>query len=322
MTAMNRGLLAGWLTALVLSGVGGASAAPAVPERPDVRAIAALIERPNADCNAATFFLQAERVYRETEAAELKKPHALRLPLPPEHPAAKLVLKGTECRRAEFPYSRDFAIPPTNQEIPMRALYWTTAIGLSEEAQRLRAAGKLDEARRTFARVTQLGLLLYEDPGITYIQDMISLNVLALGVAGLGDLALARGDKGAAEGCEAFLAASRAYLEQVGVFLRDVLPLTRLVPDPEAGRIRDAATLLGVARNPTLKIELIQYLGIARPLCTRAETRTAIEQALKRSAKEDEDARIRKVAAWALATKAEEAREIIQGYLKHPSPMP
>jgi hypothetical protein len=319
MSMMNPGLLAG---ALVLFAGGGVSAMPAVPERPDVRAIAALIARPTADCNAATFFLQAERVYRETEAAELKKPHAERLPLPPEHPAARLVLKGTECRRAEFPYSRDFAIPPTNQDIPMRALYWTTATGLSEEAQRLRAVGKTDEARQAFARVTQLGLLLYEEPGITYIQDLISLNVLALGVSGLGDLALARGDKGAAESCEAFLSASRGYLEQVGVFLRDVLPLARLVPDPEAGRIRDAAALLGIARNATLKIELIQYLGIARPLCSRAETRTVIEQALKRSAQEDEDARIRKVAAWALATKAAEAHEIIQGYVKHPSPMP
>ena len=212
----------------VLLAAGEASAAPAAPERPDVRPIAALIARPTVDCNAATFFLQAERVYRETAAAELKKPHAQRLPLPPEHPAAKLVLEGTECGRAEFPYSRDFAIPPTNQEIPMRALYWTTATGLGEEAQRLRAAGKTAEARETFARVTQLGLLLYEDPGITYIQDVISLNVLSKGVEGLGDLALARHDERRGPGLRGLsLRPAAAYLEQVGVFLREVVPVAR-----------------------------------------------------------------------------------------------
>jgi hypothetical protein len=289
-----------------------------------VKPIAALIARPTVDCNAATFFLQAETVYRETAAAELKKPHEQRLPLPPEHPAAKLVLEGAECGRAEFPYSRDFAIPPTNQEIPMRALYWATATGLGEEAQRLRAAGKTAEAREAFARVTRLGLLLYEDPGITYIQDVISLNVLSKGVEGLGDLALARHDERSAQACEAFLAASRAYLEQVGAFLREVVPAAALADgaDREAGHIRGAAVLLAVARNPVVKIELLQYLGLARPLCADPETRSAIEQALGRSAKQEGDARIRKVAAWALATTPAEARGIIQGYVKHPSPMP
>lgn len=301
------------MTVILLPFVVGLVAAPAapgvLPQLPDVAPIAALIERPAGDCNAAERFLRAEEIYRERE---LRKPSEERKPLPADHPAMQLVLEGLECRRCEFPYSADLAIPPTEQTIPMSALYWAASAGLVERGRELYEAGHTRPAREEMGHALQLGLLLFEEPGITFIQQLVALRVLADAAEGLGDLAIASGDEDDAAACARFLARSHAYRDDLGVLMREVLAYPPLQNDPEshAPAVQRIAPLFDATANKAIQLEILLYLSFARAVLAPSAARDAAEATLQR-ARRSPDRRIGQLAKWGLGLDAGEARRIL-----------
>jgi hypothetical protein len=296
---------------------GATAGATVLPQLPDVAPLAALIDRPSLDCNAADRFLEAEEIYRQ---GELQKPVEERTPLPLDHPAMTLVLDGLECRRCEFPYSADIAIPPTEQRIPMAALYSAASAGLVEHSRELREKGDVDRARQELGRALQLGLLLFEEPGITFIQHLIALRVLADAAEGLGDLAIARGDEEVAATCARFLARTNAYSDDLGVWWREFMAYPALQEDPagHASVVRKLAPFFDATSNLALQLEILVYLGLAQAVLDPSPAREAAVATLER-ARRSPDRRIGKVAEWALGLEAEEAVRTL-GHLAGPAP--
>jgi hypothetical protein len=308
------------LRPLVLTLAAAPAAAGVLPELPDLTPLAALIDRPSGDCNAADRFLEAEEIYRQ---GELQKPAEERRPLPLDHPAMKLVLEGLECRRCEFPYSADLAIPPTEQPIPMGALYWAAAAGLAERGQRLRDEGQTGAAREEYGRALQLGLLLFEEPGLTFIQQLVALRVLSQAAEGLGDLAVARGDEDDAAACARFLARSHAYRDDLGVLMREVLAYPPLQKDPEAHAplVPKVAALFDATTNEAIQVEILIYLGFAHAVINDPEARDAAEATLAR-ARRSPDRRLRTLADWGLELEAGEARRLLGEISGWPATLP
>ena len=280
-----------------------------LPELPDVTALAALVDRPSGDCNAADRFLEAEEVYRR---GELHKPAEERTPLSADHPAMTLVLEGLECRRCEFPYSADLTLPPTDHPIPMSAVYWAASARLAEQGHVLREKGQEVRARQEYGRVLQLGLLLLEDPGMTFIQQLIALRVLSQAAEGLGDLAIAGGDEDTAASCARFLAQTNAYRDDMRALVGGVLAYPPLLADPgsRAAQVREVAPLFDATTNGAVQLELLVYLGFARALLEPSEARDAARATLE-GARSSPDPRIRKLAGWGLDLDADEARRIL-----------
>jgi hypothetical protein len=287
-----------------------------LPELPDVAPLAALVERSSGDCNAADKFLEAEEIYR---VGELRKPAQERMPLPADHPAMKLVLEGSECRRCEFPYSADLTIPPTDHPIPMSALYFASAAGLAERGRTAREEGREDRSRLEYGRAMQLGLLLFEDPGMTFIQQLIALGVLSQAAEGLGDLAIAGGDEDVAATCARFLARTHRYRDEMKALVGGVLAYKPLLADPgsRAAQVREVAPLVDATTNKAIQLEVLIYLGFARALVDDPSARDAARTALER-ARRSPDARIRKLANWGLGLDTDEARRILGDAMSWP----
>ncbi|MCG6925787.1 MAG: hypothetical protein LJF30_10805 [Acidobacteria bacterium] len=285
------------------------AAAGVLPELPDVAPLAALIDRPSGDCNAAERFLEAEETYRRDE---LRKPTEQRTPLPPDHPAMKLVLAGLECRRCEFPYSVDLTLPPTEHPIPMSAVYWAASAGLVERAGMLQREGRTAESRKELGRVVHLGLLLIEDPGMTFIQQLIALRVLSQGAEGLGDLAITDGDEDVAATCARFLARTHAYRDDMRALVGGELAYPPLLADPgsQGAQVRKVAPLFDATANKAVQLEVLVYLGFARALVDEPAARDAAGATLER-ARRSPDRRIRKLGDWGLGLEEGEARRIL-----------
>jgi hypothetical protein len=234
----------------------------------------------------------------------------------------KLVLEGLQCRRCEFPYSADLAIPPTEQTIPMGALYWAASAGLVEGGQRRRAEGAPGAAREEFGRALELGLLLFEEPGITFIQQLVALRVLADAAEGLGDLAIAQGNEDDAATCARFLAQSHAYRDDMGTLMREVLAYAPLQDDPEghAPLVHQVAPLFDATANRALQLEILLYLSFARAVLDPSAARDAAEATLER-ARRSPDRRIGRLAEWGLDLEASEARRILGDVSGWPAPL-
>ncbi len=274
------------------------------PSPPDAAAIAALVERPTADCNAADFYMQAQEAYRP----ELKKPREQRLQLAGDHPALGLILKGWGCRRCEFPYSKDLTLPPWEQTIPMSHLYWSAARTLVARGEPLRQQGRLGEARAASAQAVSLGLHLLQDPGLTFIQRIVALKTLSIGVESLGDLAIAGGQKETAAACERFLAASREYVDGLLRFVREEVPARPLLESPktQADHLRLVSGYYAGTNDTPVRVEILMYLAFAQSLVDDAGARDAAQATLRRAAR-DPDPRLAKLAQWGLTFDARTA---------------
>jgi hypothetical protein len=306
---MSR-LCASLLLAGLTATLAGASE---LPPPPDVAPIAALVTRPTGNCNAADSFLRAEEILRpELDRNELA--------LQRSHPAVVATLAGLACRRCEFPYSRRLAIPPTEQPIPMSRLYAGVAAMLFEEGEGLLAAGRPSEAERSFVDAARLGLLLHEEPGLTIIQEILALNVLARAAEGLGDLAIARGDETTAATCARFLARRRAYVDGAMRFVRE-LGYARLARDPrtQADKVREVVAVFAATQSPALRAEMLLYLSLASGLVENVDARSAA-RAILEEARSNPDQRIRALAEWGLMLTPDAAREQVRIMASSPWP--
>ncbi len=294
--------------AIVLFGV---SAGPALPPVPDVSAVAALAPRPSGECNAADFFAQAETAFFSGN----RDPDA---PLSPDDPVMAYLLEGMACRSAVFPYSKTLAIPPTDQRIPASRPYRAATETFVRSGRQLARAGRLDAADAEFRKAIVLGTLLYEEPGITIVQDAISLSILSRGAEGLGDTALARGDSATAAVCSRFVTKARAYLEASSGFVK-ALPLRALAArlEDQEERVAAVAALDAPGLRPSLRVEILMFAALARPLLKT--TPPSVDRALERASR-DVDPRIRALAGWASGLGVEEARRIIGTLASSPWP--
>lgn len=294
------------LTVLLLGLSALRPAAAPVPELPAVGEIVALAPRPPGPCNAATFFQSAEQAFVARNRADAAL--ALRA-LAPDDPVLALVLQGMSCRSCEFPYSRTMAIPPTEQRIPASSLYRSAAETFVEEGRRLEKQGRLGEAEAEFRKAIVLGRLLLEDPGITLIQDAISLSVLQRGAEGLGDVALARGDARRAETCSRFIVGARAYLEGSSRLVKG-FPIRGLRDAPSAQReaVAAIAALDAPEVRGSLRVEILMFVALALPVV--ADLPPAVRGVLER-ARADRDPRIRAIAEWGRSLDAREAQRQI-----------
>jgi hypothetical protein len=301
---------------ILLAGLAASGAAvPSLPTPPDVGGLVALAPRPTGPCNAATYFERAEQAFVASGRADAKLP--LRA-LAPDDPVLALVLQGMGCRTCEFPYSRTMAIPPTEQRIPASSLYRSAAEAFVEKGRSLQQQGRRDEAEGEFRKAVVLGRLLFEDPGITVIQDAISLSVLERGAEGLGDLALARGDARRAETCARFLAGARAYLEGSSRLVKG-FPIRGLRDAPSAQReaVAAIAALDAPGLRGSLRVEVLMFVALARPVV--ADPPPVVSQALER-ARRDRDPRIRALAEWGLRLDVREAQRLIAQLAGSPWP--
>jgi RNA polymerase sigma factor (sigma-70 family) len=281
----------GWV---LLASLGTAAESAPLPRPPDIRSIAALAPRPTGDCNAAVFFEQAEDVLRRSGRSDAGRNRSALLP---GDPALRLALRGMECRRSEFSYSRRMAWPPTEQPIPMLTLYRGVASRFVEDGRDRLRRNEIAPAEAEFRKAVVLGTLLYEDPGIVVIQDAIALNVLLRGVEGLGDAALARGDQGTAAVCARFVADARAHLEGVARFVRH-MPYRGLLESPtqQGDAVAAVASLYAPEVKTCLRNEVVLLVSVARPLVDRPSA-LRLEATLERAAR-DADPRLRMMARW------------------------
>ncbi len=289
--------------ATVLLSLGAAGVGHSLPAPPDTRAVLALAARPTGACNAATFFEQAETAY-------FKGQRAAQAPLPAGDPVLGLVLQGMSCGSCSFPYSQSLAVPPTEQRIPASRPYRAAAETFVRSGRELMRAGRQAEAEAEFRKAIVLGRLLYEDPGITVIQDAVSLSILSRGAEGLGDLALARGDRATAEGCARFIAETRAYLEGSSRFVKG-LPYQGLLDRPadQSEIVAAVAALDRPGLRLSLRVEVLMFVALARPLLGAVPA--AADEALER-ARHDDDPRMKALGEWGSGLGAGEARRVIR----------
>jgi len=158
-----------------------------------------------------------------------------------------------------------------------------------------------------------LGLLLYEEPGITFIQDLISLRVIAEGAKGLGDLAIAEENKDAAGTCAAFVEQSQAYTEGISRFIREQLTYEALLrnPDSQSAHIRELVDRYKKVSNPKVRLEIMLFAGLARPLMTDPDAIRELDALVAESLR-DPDVRFQRLGAWIRDLDIESAREQLQ----------
>jgi hypothetical protein len=266
-----------------------------LPNLPDWTALAGRAPSPPSHCNAGGTLDAAERLF-------FAKPANERGPLREGVREFDMAVAALECDHCILPYSQELAIPPTEQRIPSSKFYWTVSAALAARGAGLAAQGKLLEAERDYQRVLRLGLLVFDDPGFTYIQQFIGLHILADAAQGLGDLDLARGNSQGAAECAEFVRETRRYREDAARFVRENLSWVRLTEDPVASAkaVPSVAALLALPQNKPLRGEVAMYLGLARALLPSEDAQAAAQAALERASREDPDPRMRKLSHWAL----------------------
>jgi len=280
-------IFAAWLPAAV---------AVTIPEPPPVTEIAALVERPEGQGNAADYYLQAEKMYRESELA---KPEADRMILDETSEIYALMEQGLAIRRCEFPYSLEMKLPPYEQMIPMMALYRAAAVTWRRKGDRALEMKSYDDARSWYSRAVNLGLQLYEEPGITIIQDMIAFTCMQEGAEGLGDLFIATGDPDRAAACARFLAQRTRYMDELPRFVNSILR------KPGRGKPELTDSFKAVARlypsfiYAPIKVEIILSTGEILAFNRNDPETLKYCKMILESALKDPDRRIRAIAEWA-----------------------
>lgn len=267
-----------------------------IPHPPPLEELSSLVILPDGECNAADIYLEAENIYRNTE---LKKSPEQRMNLPEQSEIMKLMEKGLHCRQCEFPYSRDVTLPPYNQMIPMMALYRAAAHTWRLQGDEALRNKEYSRAATSFQKPLLLGFQLFNEPGITIIQDMISFTCMQEGAEGLGDLYIATGDAEKAAVCARFLANRVRYIDALPAFVSSILrgqnhPLSGLTET-----YKEVALLYPAIDYQPIKLEILLATGELLAFNRNNEElvtccRLVIDHAVK-----DPDERIRKMATWA-----------------------
>jgi len=297
---LSVALLAGWPRPAI---------AQLPPDPPEAAAVASLVTLPTGDCNGADFYQKAEDAWRRDE---MPRPAEETLRLPEGHAAFASMVRAAECQRFELPYSATIAIPPTDQPIPASRLYWGAARTMVDRAQALGNAGKRDEARQELGRVVVLGLQLYQDPGLTYIQQVVALRTIAMGVQGLGDLAIASGQEETAARCARVLARSRAYLDGLTRFLGQELPLRQLPAGPGLqAQVKKLSGYYDATTNKPVRSEMLLFLATVHAVAADEPVRQAASDILTRATR-DADERLGQIARWGLALDKATAERILR----------
>lgn len=294
------------IAALILVIIPAASAcAGTIPVPPDVSTLYSMIERPANNCNAAEMFLNAEKMVRKSDDEIVEGR------LKQNSDAYRLVMKGLECRRCEFPFSLDMKLPPYEQMIPMMKLYRSAAKTFSQNGEKALEKKKFEEAEMWFSNALNLGLLLWEEPGITIIQDMISLSCLTEGAEGMGDLFIAKGDEDNAAACARFLAQKNAYLDALPRFVNQKLRNKDEWPRKASEEFKQIALLYPTVRYLPLKLEILLAVAELNAFTLDRETSELCRRVIDEG-KKDPDARIRKTAEWAEELKKANGIEMIK----------
>ena len=271
-------------------------AAVEIPSPPSVDEISALVIRPIGDCNAADDYLKAEKLYRKTE---LRKPPEERSRMSPDSEIMKLVEQGLTCRSCEFPFSLDMELPPYEQMIPMMALYRAAARTWRIQGDEALTLKDYETATAFYSKAVNLGLQLFEEPGITIIQDMISFACMQEGVEGLGDVFIATGDAEKAATCARFLANRAHYMDSLPDFVNHVLrgpdhPLSGLTEN-----YKEVALLYPTVTYLPIKVEIILTTGELLAFNRKDPEVLKYSGMILDNALKDQDERIRKTAKWA-----------------------
>ncbi|MCD4654068.1 hypothetical protein K8T06_09040 [bacterium] len=273
------------------------SGAVTIPEPPSVSEIAIFVDRPSENCNAADIYLHAEKLYRDTE---LKRPPEERNLLDPDSEIYELIEKGLKCSYCEFPYSLDMKLPPYEQMIPMMALYRAAARTWRKQGDEALEAKEYNRAKIQYSKAVNLGLQLFEEPGITIIQDMISFSLLQEGIEGLGDLFIALGEADKAATCARFLALRMRYIDELPRFINSTLR----DPDHEIPLLTNSYKSVAriyptITYNP-IKVEIILTTAEIYSFNRNDEETSKYCHMVFDTALKDPDLRIRKVAKWAM----------------------
>ncbi|MBN2056072.1 hypothetical protein JW905_14175 [bacterium] len=283
-------------------------AAADIPKPPDVTGLSGFVSRLTGDGNAADHFLAAEKVFlKDHDRKEIERP------VDEDDEAFRLVEKGLGCGRCEFPYSATMAIPPYEQMIPMMSLYRSVV-------KRFRLLGDAALAKKDFATAEHwyghclvLGLMLWNEPGITIIQDMISMSCLSEGAEGLGDLAISRGDPDRAALCARFLAEKTAYLDALPLFVRDTLRGGMNYPAKVSDSFRQVADVYETIDYNPLKLEILLAASEIVSFHKDKETLGVCARILG-PASRDPDPRIRAVAEWTAGLSKEDMKSLLDQY--------
>ena len=263
-----------------------------VPVPPDLHAIYNLVTRPTGDCNAADYFRQAEAQLRDHSRDE--KNGCLK----EKSRSYELVEQGLNCRRCEFPFSLDMKLPPYEQMIPMMKLYRAAARTYAQNGREAMEKKDYAAAAQWFSKAVNLGLLLWEEPGITIIQDMITMVVLSEGVEGFGDMFIAQGNGDQAAVCAKFLAEKTAYMEALPKFVNRILRDQGAWPPRATDSYKEVARLYPTVTYLPIKVEILLTTAEINAFNEDADTKKLCHSVIE-AGKADPDARIRKIAGWA-----------------------
>jgi hypothetical protein len=268
-----------------------------IPSPPPLDELASLIILPDGECNAADFYLEAENAYRGTEL--IKSPEH-RMTLPEHSGILKLMEKGLLCRQCEFPYSREITLPPYNQMIPMMALYRAAAHTWRLQGDEALKNKAYSRAAACYHKPLVLGFQLFNEPGITIIQDMISFTCMQEGAEGLGDLYIAIGDAEKAAICARFLANRVRYIDALPEFVSSILrgqnhPLSGLTENYKA-----VSLLYPAVDYQPIKVEILLVTAELLAFNRKNDDLVTCCRMVIDHAVNDPDERIRKMAQWAL----------------------
>ncbi|MBN1550541.1 hypothetical protein JW979_03680 [bacterium] len=276
-----------------------------IPQPPDLSEIYQLVNQPAGDCNAADSYQKAEEMLRNDE--NLVKDGYLDENSEPY----KLVLQGIECGRCVFPYSLDMKLPPYEQMIPMMKLYRSAAKTFARKGQEALEKKDYATAEKWFAKAVILGLQFWEEPGITIIQDLITMSILTEGVEGFGDLFIAKGDGPKAVACARYLAEKTAYNDALRDFVKNKLRNGDAWPPQATETFKEIARLYPTLKYLPIKVEILLRTAEINAFDETQEAKEICRKVIEEG-KRDADARIRKMAEWAESLPKDSAVELIK----------
>jgi hypothetical protein len=266
-----------------------------IPEPPDLSEIYALITRPAGNCDGTQYYLKAEKLLF---SGEMKGPY-----LDEKGKPYQLMLEFLKCGKFVLPYSLEMKLPPVWQRNPSSLLLRGAAKTFRKKGDEALDAKHFDAAYDWYSKAVNIGLHVREEPGITIIQDTISMMCIGEGVEGLGDLYIAKGDVKKAAACARFLSNKTAYLDQTQNFLSRILGFNessgRGFLEPKATpEYREIVRQYPRIKHLPIKMEVLYATAVIHVFSDERETRAICMKVIK-AAKRDSDPRFRKVAAWA-----------------------
>lgn len=282
---------------LALMLIGGLMAATGwavtVPQPPDVNAIAAMVTRPAKPGNAAEFYLKAEGLISEQMAKYTDTDGKY---LDEDAEVYQLVMQGLEHRVCVFPYATEMKLPPYDQRTPLMLLYGNAIRTFRKNGDMALEERDFAEAQKWYEKGVNLGLHIWYDPGITIVQDLITMAILQQGVEGLCDLAVTRGDAVRAAACARFLADTTRYLDQISPFLKKTLARP---PQGMTASYKELAEWFPVLDHLPIQVEILLYTAEIRTALPEDEEVQAISNKVIAMGKKHTDVRIQKLAQWA-----------------------